>query len=151
MCSNKIALTPGQVNVNGWVLPNSGPITSPYGWRTHPIRGTRTFHYGVDLAAGCAAPIWAANDGVVTARGFDSGGNGYITIDHGGGIQTMYLHMYDSGMFVNVGDTVTSGQQIAEEGSSGQSTGCHLHFEVLVNGENVDPAAFMSGVGVTLG
>lgn len=150
VCSTQTR-TAGQVNANGWALPDAGPITSPYGWRIHPIRGTSTFHYGVDLAAGCGAPIWAANDGVVIARGFDTGGNGYLTIDHGGGIQTQYLHMYDSGMFVNVGDKVKGGQQIAEEGSSGQSTGCHLHFEVLVNGENVDPETFMSGVGITLG
>ncbi|RJF44915.1 M23 family metallopeptidase [Actinomyces sp. 2119] len=142
---------PGRVNADGWALPSTGALTSPYGWRTHPVRGTSAFHYGVDLAAGCGAPIWAANDGVVTARGFDSGGNGYITIDHGDGLQTRYLHMYDSGMVVSVGDTVSGGQQIAEEGSSGQSTGCHLHLEVLVNGENVDPAEFMAGVGVNLG
>jgi hypothetical protein len=76
----------------------------------------------------------------VTFRGFDSGGNGVIAIDHGGGVTTRYLHMYDSGMLVQVGDKVTGGQQIARVGSSGQSTGCHLHFEVQVNGENIDPA-----------
>lgn len=150
VCSNG-STTPGEVNADGWARPDSGAMTSPYGWRIHPITGVERFHYGVDLSAGCGAPIWAANDGVVIDRGFDSGGNGYLTIDHGGGVQTKYLHMYDSGMFVNVGDEVKGGQQIAEEGSSGQSTGCHLHFEVLVNGENVDPAAFMSGVGISLG
>ncbi|MGW9114527.1 M23 family metallopeptidase [Microbacterium sp. NPDC055683] len=142
---------PGEVNPLGWASPHAGPLTSPYGWRIHPITHERKFHYGVDLAPGCGEPIWSVNDGVVIDRGFDSGGNGYLTIDHGGGVTTRYLHMYDSGMFVNVGDAVKGGQEIAEEGSSGQSTGCHLHFEVLVNGENVDPAEFMAEVGITLG
>lgn len=145
------SLVPGEVNPDGWATPSSGPLTSPYGWRMHPIHQELRFHYGVDLAAGCGAPIWSVNDGVVIGRGFTPGGNGYLTIDHGAGVLTRYLHMYDSGMFVNVGDEVKGGQQIAEEGSSGQSTGCHLHFEVLVNGENVDPAQFMAQVGITLG
>ncbi|GAA4193492.1 hypothetical protein GCM10022219_15340 [Microbacterium oryzae] len=143
--------TPGEVNPQGWASPDAGPVTSPFGYRIHPITGERKFHYGIDLAAGCGAPIWSVNDGVVVERGFDSGGNGYLRIDHGGGIVTRYLHMYDNGMFVDVGDEVKGGQQIAEEGSSGQSTGCHLHFEVLVDGENVDPADFMAEVGITLG
>ena len=109
-------------------------------------------HAGTDLAGGgCDGPIWAAQSGVVTFRGFDSGGNGVIAIDHGGGVTTRYLHMYDSGMLVQVGDKVTGGQQIARVGSSGQSTGCHLHFEVQVNGENIDPAPFMAEVGIQLG
>jgi len=146
------SLVPGQINPNGWAAPGAGPITDPYGMRQHPITGEYKMHTGTDLAAGgCDGPIWAAQAGVVSSRGFDSAGNGTITVDHGGGVQTKYLHMYDSGMLVNVGDKVTAGQQIAKTGSSGQSTGCHLHFMVISNGETVDPAAYMAEVGITLG
>jgi murein DD-endopeptidase MepM/ murein hydrolase activator NlpD len=143
---------PGSVNAQGWASPGAGPITDPYGMRLHPIDNVWRLHAGTDLAGGgCDGPIWAAQAGVVTFRGFDSGGNGVIAIDHGGGVTTRYLHMYDSGMLVQVGDKVTGGQQIARVGSSGQSTGCHLHFEVQVNGENIDPAPFMAEVGIQLG
>lgn len=144
-------LVPGTTSPDGWATPSEGRITSPYGWRMHPIHREPRFHYGTDFSSGCGSPIWAAGDGVVTGRGFDSVGNGYINIDHGGGVVSRYLHMYDSGMFVNVGETVTGGQHIAAEGSSGASTGCHLHFEIKIHGENVDPADFMAGVGVTFG
>ena len=120
--------------------------------RVNPVTGVYRLHSGTDLqSGGCNGPIWAAQAGVVTKRGFDSGGNGTITIDHGGGVQTSYLHMYDSGMLVDVGDQVNAGQQIARVGSSGNSTGCHLHFMVIVNGSPVDPVPFMAAVGVTLG
>lgn len=144
-------MVPGGVNAQGWAAPSAGPVTSPFGIRTHPIYGTQRLHAGTDLGPGCDSPIWAAQDGTVTFRGFDGGGNGVIAIDHGGGVTTRYLHMYDSGMLVNVGDKVKAGQQIARVGSSGESTGCHLHFEVQVNGENVDPEPFMAAVGITLG
>lgn len=143
---------PGVVSASGWAAPGAGPITSPYGGRIHPIYGDYRFHSGTDLAAGgCDGPIWAAQDGVVTFRGFDDAGNGTITVDHGGGVQTKYLHMYESGLLANVGDKVTAGQQIAATGSSGQSTGCHLHFMVIVDGETVDPEAYLAEVGITLG
>jgi murein DD-endopeptidase MepM/ murein hydrolase activator NlpD len=145
------SLVPGELSAAGWASPNTGPVTSPYGPRIHPIYGTLRFHAGIDLAAGCDAPIWSIQDGVVVGRGFDRDGNGYIKIDHGAGIASRYLHMYDSGMFVNVGDKVTAGQQIGLEGSSGESTGCHLHFEVHINGDTVDPDLFMRQAGVTLG
>ncbi|MEX0153860.1 M23 family metallopeptidase [Microbacterium sp. LMI1-1-1.1] len=143
---------PGGVNAQGWASPGAGPITSPYGFRVHPITGDVRLHAGTDLAGGgCDGPIWAAQDGTVTFRGFDSGGNGVLAIDHGGGVTTRYLHMYDSGMLANVGDKVKAGQQIARVGSSGGSTACHLHFEVMVNGENIDPEPYMAAVGIQLG
>jgi hypothetical protein len=144
-------LVPGTVSAQGWAAPASPPLSSSYGIRIHPIYGTARLHAGTDLAPVCDAPIWAAQNGVVAGRGFDRSGNGYIKIDHGGGIVTRYLHMYDSGMLVQTGDKVTAGQQIARVGSSGESTGCHLHFEVQINGENVDPQPFMAAVGVPLG
>lgn len=151
VCANG-SLVPGEVSRSGWAVPGTGPITDPYGMRLHPTDGGWRLHAGTDLlAGGCDGPIWAANDGVVTFRGFDSAGNGKITIDHGHGIQTSYLHMYPSGLLVNVGDHVKAGQQIARTGSSGQSTGCHLHFAISVDGSFIDPAPFMAEVGVKLG
>ena len=145
-------LIPGTVNAQGWASPGAGPVTSPYGMRIHPIYGTPRLHAGTDLAGGgCDGPIWAPQDGVVTFRGFDGAGNGVISIDHGGGVTTRYLHMYDSGMLVQTGDKVKAGDQIARVGSSGDSTGCHLHYEVRVKGQNVDPAPFMAEVGIQLG
>lgn len=145
-------LLPGTVNANGWASPAAGPIVSPFGMRLHPIYKEWRLHAGTDFAGGgCDGPIWAAQAGTVTFRGFDGRGNGTITIDHGGGVQTKYLHEYESGMLVRTGDKVTAGQQIGRVGSSGESSGCHLHFSVLVDGEFVDPEPFMSALGITLG
>lgn len=143
---------PGQVSASGWASPGEGPVTSQFGMRVHPVTGVRRLHSGTDLkAGGCDGPIWAAQDGVVITRGFDSAGNGTIVLDHGGGIQTRYLHSYENGLLVRVGEQVSAGQQIARTGSSGQSTGCHLHFGVYVNGSPVDPVPFMAEVSITLG
>lgn len=145
-------LLPGTVNANGWAAPAAGPIASPYGMRLHPIYNEWRLHSGTDLSGGgCDGPIWAAQAGTVTFRGFDGRGNGTITIDHGGGVQTKYLHQYDSGMLVRTGDKVKAGDQIGRVGSSGESSGCHLHFSVLIDGQFVDPEPFMSAVGITLG
>lgn len=151
VCSG-VPATPGTVSATGWANPGGGPLVSNYGMRYHPILKEWRLHAGVDLhAGGCDGPIWAAQDGVVTFRGFDTVGNGTITIDHGGGVQTSYLHMYENGLLVNVGDQVKAGDHIARTGSSGRSTGCHLHFEVIVDGTQVDPVPYMTGVGITLG
>ncbi|PPG43741.1 M23 family metallopeptidase [Pseudoclavibacter sp. RFBA6] len=139
---------PGQVSKDGWAKPADGPNTDGYGPRS--CEGCSSFHRGVDLAPGCDAPIWAAQKGVVTFAGFDSAGNGTIKLDHGGGIGTNYLHMYESGILVREGDTVNAGQQIARVGNTGQSTGCHLHFAVVQNGELIDPAPFMAQFGISL-
>lgn len=142
----------GTVSATGWANPGEGPLVSNYGMRFHPTLKEWRLHAGVDLhAGGCDGPIWAAQDGVVTFRGFDTVGNGTITIDHGGGVQTSYLHMFENGLLVNVGDQVKAGDHIARTGTSGRSTGCHLHFEVIVDGEQVDPVPYMAAVGITLG
>uniref|UniRef100_UPI000C818F19 M23 family metallopeptidase n=1 Tax=Sanguibacter massiliensis TaxID=1973217 RepID=UPI000C818F19 len=143
---------PGDVSSSGWAVPGAGPITSPYGMRMHPIDNVWRLHSGTDLGGGgCDGPIWAAQDGAVIFSGFDSVGNGTITIDHGDGIQTSYLHQHASGLLVREGDKVTAGQQIGRVGNSGQSKGCHLHFMVTVNGSPTDPVPFMAEVGITLG
>lgn len=144
-------LVPGEVNAQGWASPGSGPVTSQYGWRQDPFTGEADFTYGTDIGAGCGNPIRSVTSGVVTGQGFDSQGNGYINIDHGSGVTSRYLHMYESGFRVRVGDRVNGGDQIADVGSSGRSTGCHIHIEMAVNGKNIDPQAFLGNVGVTLG
>ncbi|GAA3949959.1 M23 family metallopeptidase [Microbacterium soli] len=149
-------LVPGEVNKDGWAAPAQGPITSRFGPREPvmtPEGPSSSFHRGTDLAPGCDEPIWAAQSGTVTATGFGTryGSNGTIIIDHGGGVETVYLHMFDSGILVKPGDKVTGGQQIGKVGNSGQSHGCHLHFETHVNGEAVDAEKFMAEVGITLG
>lgn len=147
-----LAVTPGTVTAGGWAAPGTGPITSRYGMRTNPVTGIYKLHAGVDLGGGgCDGPIWAAHGGTVTFAGTWSDGTGVIAVDHGGGIVTRYLHMYPSGILVRVGDGVSAGQQIARVGSTGNSTGCHLHFEVQINGVPTDPEPFMAAVGAPLG
>lgn len=141
----------GPVSATGWTAPASGPITTPYGWRIHPIKKTRSFHYGIDVGAGCDAPVRAANAGVVVGVTHPAAYGSLVEVDHGGGVITSYGHMYDSGVLVKVGDTVKAGQQIAKVGSAGWSTGCHLQFEVKVNGSTVDPLAYLRKSGVKLG
>ena len=144
--------TPGEVSSEGWATPAAGPITSVYGMRTNPVTGVYRLHAGVDLnGGGCDGPIWAAQAGTVTKAGMDSYGTGTIIIDHGGGVETAYLHEYQSGILVREGDKVTAGQQIGKVGNTGNSTGCHLHFEVRIDGSPTDPVPYMQKVGIKLG
>lgn len=147
------AATPGVPNKEGWAKPSDGPAGDGFGPREAIWTDggwSSSFHLGVDLAPGCDAPIWAAHDGVVVFSGIDTWGNGRVTIDHGGGITTEYLHMYESGIFVREGDTVKAGQHIAAIGNTGQSSGCHLHFVVNVDGESIDPEIFLAERGIVL-
>lgn len=150
------ATVPGQVNDGGWATPGAGPVKSKFGMRRNPGQinhGELRLHAGTDLAAGsCNGPIWSARAGTVIFAGLTSpDGLGIITVDHGDNIKTKYLHMYRSGILVSVGDKVAAGQQIGRTGSSGNSTGCHLHYEVHLNGKPVDPEPFMAEVGIKLG
>ncbi len=139
------------VGQEGWNSPASGPITSPFGYRIHPILGQRKLHEGTDLAGGgCWGPIYAANTGKVTFAGMDEE-TGTVTIAHGGGLTTSYLHVPENGILVHVGDTVTAGQKIAQVGKTGWATACHLHFEVRLDGVPTDPVPFMAERGVNLG
>ncbi|MGO1307833.1 MAG: M23 family metallopeptidase [Microbacterium gubbeenense] len=136
---------------NGWVRPNSGSRTSGYGWRTSmcgPSYCSTSFHAGVDLAAGCGTPIFAASAGTVEFAGYNGGYGNYVRINHGGGIGTGYGHIMDGGIAVGWGQYVQAGQVIAYEGNTGNSFGCHLHFEVYVNGPTVNPIDFMAGKGI---
>lgn len=125
--------------------------TSPFGPRTHPITGEQeSFHTGSDFSAPDGTPILAAADGTVTRAEYTDQGGGQVVIEHrldGATIATAYIHMWEDGIHVTVGDTVTAGQHIAEVGSSGMSTGPHLHFEVHeggMDGEYTDPAAWLN-------
>ena len=121
----------------------SSTITSPYGTRVHPITGKVRRHAGVDIGASYGTNIYAANSGTVIVAGWNSGGYGnYVVIDHGGGYTTLYGHC--SSLLVSKGQTVTKGQVIAKVGSTGMSSGPHLHFEVLVNGSTTNPMSYFN-------
>lgn len=124
----------------GWVWPTAGRLTSPFGYRTHPIYGGRRLHAGVDVGAGYGTPIVAAQSGYVLSAYCTGGGYGCrVVIDHGGGVATMYAHQ--SSFAVAEGQDVSAGQTIGYVGSTGASTGPHLHFEVRVDGAPTDPMA----------
>ncbi len=119
------------------VWPVSGRISSGYGWRIHPIFGTREFHTGIDIAAPWGTPIEAAADGTVLFTGWMRGYGMLVILDHGNGLSTTYSHL--SSYSVHVGQRVKRGQVIARIGSTGWSTGPHLFFEVRENGRPVNP------------
>lgn len=136
---------------SGWVRPAGGRISSGYGYRINPVTGDYALHAGTDLAAGCNSPIYAASSGTVSFAGWNGGYGNFILINHGGGLSTGYGHIVDGGILVRVGQQVSAGQQIARVGSTGQSTGCHLHFETRPGGVAVDAVPFMAARGVKLG
>lgn len=125
----------------GWPVPSSTRITSPYGYRIHPILKTKKLHTGIDVGATTGSAVLAGNDGTVIFSGY-YGGYGYtVIIDHGGQISTLYAH--NSKLLVSVGDKVKRGQNISKIGSTGLSTGPHLHFEVRVNGQHTNPMNYL--------
>jgi murein DD-endopeptidase MepM/ murein hydrolase activator NlpD len=125
-----------------FIRPVNGPITSGFGYRTDPVTGGTSFHSGIDIGASCGTPIKAAGTGVILSAGWNSGGYGNMTlINHGGGLSTLYGHQ--SSIIVSAGQSVNQGQVIGYVGSTGKSTGCHLHFEVRVNGTPVDPTGYL--------
>jgi murein DD-endopeptidase MepM/ murein hydrolase activator NlpD len=144
----------GEISQTGWARPVGGYISSQYGWRINPVTHQRQFHTGVDLAGmGCGATIVAAHDGVVTYAGWYGSWGYYVAIDHGDGTGTGYAHIQPGGIGVRIGQNVDPGQPIAKVGSTGQSTGCHLHYIVRVNGNSdiTNPVPFMRNQGITLG
>jgi murein DD-endopeptidase MepM/ murein hydrolase activator NlpD len=118
--------------------PVTGTITSPFGWRSNPFGGGPEFHQGLDIAAPMGTTVTAAAAGTVIMAQWYGGYGNYILIDHGGGYSTGYGHL--SAIYVSVGQSVQRGQAIGAVGSTGQSTGPHLHFEVRIAGKPVDPA-----------
>jgi murein DD-endopeptidase MepM/ murein hydrolase activator NlpD len=127
-------------------LPSFQPVEYPYlsssfGWRRHPITGRHVMHEGLDFAAPKGTPIHAASGGVVTEARYVSGYGKMVEINHGNGIVTRYAHA--SSINVKLGDLVEKGQMIARVGSTGRSTGSHLHFEVRMAGHPLDPTLFL--------
>lgn len=121
--------------------PVNGEITSPFGWRVHPIWGTQIFHAGLDIGADYGDPVHAADSGTVVYAGWMGGYGNAVMIDHGGGMVTLYGH--NSSITVGEGEQVSKGQTIALAGSTGNSTGPHCHFEVRIHGEVVSPLQYL--------
>lgn len=121
--------------------PVNGHLASGYGWRVHPVSGGRRLHTGADLAAPSGTPILAAESGVVTSARWRGGYGNTVTIDHGGGLATLYAHQ--SRMFVAAGARVRRGQVIGAVGCTGTCTGPHLHLEVRRAGQPVDPLPYL--------
>ena len=121
--------------------PVSGSITSPFGERIHPIFGTVRNHYGIDFNGSTGDPIVAASDGVVLSSGWRTGYGNTVVVSHGDGFTTLYAHMTD--MNVSAGEEVAGGDLIGWVGSTGWSTGSHLHFEVRLDGVALDPALYL--------
>ena len=138
---NDPSYDPGKVNgATGsmmWPCPSCHTITSPFGWRYHPIYQTQKYHSGVDIGASYGATIVAADGGTIITAGTVSGYGNCVVINHGNGITTLYGHM--SSIAVRVGQKVSKGQTIGYVGSTGNSTGPHLHWEVTVNGVRQNP------------
>lgn len=128
-------------NGSGFIRPSGGSVTSPYGYRTHPITGVRHLHGGIDFNGG--GPIVAAQSGTVTVSGYHSSWGYYVKINHGNGLETLYAHMQAGSLAVTVGQQVSQGQQLGIMGSTGDSTGVHLHFEVYKGGSRVNPASYL--------
>lgn len=124
-----------------FIYPVNGPITSPFGYRYHPILGYRKLHTGIDFGVGYGTPIKAADSGTVIYATWMSGYGNVTILDHGSGITTLYAHQ--SSIAVGSGARVSQGQVIGYVGSTGFSTGPHLHFEVRLNGTAVDPMGYL--------
>ena len=124
-----------------FIWPVNASITSPFGYRTDPVLGGTRLHAGVDLGASSGTPIKAAGDGVVVMAGSNGGYGNFTLIDHGGGLATGYGHQSSIG--VRIGQHVSTGEVIGNVGSTGASTGPHLHWEVRVNGNPVDPMGWV--------
>ncbi len=123
------------------IWPVYGWVSSQYGFRSSPFTGKRTFHEGLDIAARYGLPVYSTAKGVVVFAGERAGYGKLVTVDHGYGYMTRYAH--NSSLTVKAGDKVSKGDVIAKVGSTGQSTGPHVHYEVLVNGIPVNPIKFI--------
>lgn len=129
------------------VWPVDGTLTSRFGWRRAPYGDhSWRFHKGIDLGVPFGTPILSSNDGVVTFSGWDSGHGNMVVVDHGEGVASRYCHA--SVLYAELGDEVYAGDTIALAGSTGVSTGPHLHYELWVDGEPVDPLPYLSALGL---
>lgn len=141
-------LAPTKVSIPSRMPVDTAAFSSSFGMRTHPVLGGRRAHKGVDLAMPTGSPIYATADGVISRADWFSGYGLYVAIEHGGELQTRYGHM--SRLNVAAGQHVKKGDIIGYVGSTGRSTGPHLHYEVRVAGNAVNPVPYMNGTGVML-
>src|SRR5690554_532400 len=141
----------GPISDSGWTRPSTGHA-SPYsfGPRVPPFPGASSWHMGVDIGAGCNAGIYAVHAGTVVYAGWNGGYGNFVKIDHGGGITSSYGHIVNGGIKVHVGQQVGPGVPIALVGTTGTSTGCHLHFEIRTHGTAVNPVYFLRNQGVNI-
>jgi murein DD-endopeptidase MepM/ murein hydrolase activator NlpD len=128
-------------STEGYVWPTDGGIGSYFGNRVHPVLGYSRLHGGLDIGGRMGQPIWAAKEGVVIMAGRNGGYGNTIVVDHGNGVATLYGHQ--SSFVISKGDYVETGQHIGNVGSTGLSTGPHLHFEVRIDGGVVDPLPYL--------
>ena len=152
--SSKSSSSGGSVGGGGWAVPASGRVTDGYGPRA-VICGndgcSKGFHSGTDIGTGCSAGLYAASSGTVVYAGTYGTYGNFVLIQHANGVSTGYAHIRPGGIFVSNGQSVSAGQNIASSGETGAAQGCHLHFEVRVNGSQVNPAPFMADRGAPLG
>ncbi|HBL51147.1 MAG TPA: hypothetical protein DDZ65_12995 [Firmicutes bacterium] len=129
-----------QIGTGKFIMPVKARISSPFGWRMHPILGKKKFHSGIDLAAGRGTSVLAADGGVIITAGWQGGYGNTVIIDHGAGFTSLYAH--NDKLLVKAKDKVVKGQAISKVGSTGLSTGPHLHFEIRIDGAPVDPTEY---------
>ena len=143
------SLQDGVISVPADKPVRTAAFTSGYGVRSDPFKGGAAMHAGIDLSGPLGTPIYATADGIVTTAGWNSGGYGnLIKVDHGRGIETRYGHLSSIG--VSPGQRITRGQIIGRMGSTGRSTGSHLHYEVRIDGRAVNPVPFMKSTDYVL-
>ncbi|WP_307807037.1 peptidoglycan DD-metalloendopeptidase family protein [Naasia sp. SYSU D00057] len=141
----------GQLSSQGWAKPAYGWISGTYGYRPGQPAGANLIHRGTDIAASCGSNIYAATSGTVKYAGPLGTYGNWVEISHGDGVTTGYAHIRDGATYVRSGQRVDAGEVIAAVGSTGASTGCHLHFEVRINGSAIDAQPFMRDRGAALG
>ena len=139
--SRGAALGPIIPGTGRFIYPVSGPITSPFGYRVHPVTGTTRFHSGLDFGVEFGTPIRCADNGVVIHADWYGGYGNCVIVQHSNGLSTLYGHQ--SKILVKQGDTILQGQVLGLVGSTGMSTGPHLHFEVRQSGTPVDPLGYL--------
>ena len=135
----------GNVEASGFLYPLPAGVswvTDAFGYRWHPLKGKYSFHYGVDFAANQGTPIYATKSGTVSIVSYNGTDGNYVRINHGDGTESRYCHM--DTVYVSSGEYVSQGQTIGTVGSTGLSTGPHMHFEIFVNGTNVNPMNYVS-------
>lgn len=136
----------GKGFAEGGIMPVEGPITSPYGGRYNPISSAWENHDGIDIGAPSGSPVRSMLDGSVTYAGWNNGYGNQVSVNHGNGLSSFYAHM--SAIVVALGDLVKKGQQVGNVGSTGYSTGPHLHFGASMNGASIDPMSVITGAAI---